>query len=563
MSLQVWLPLNGNLNNNGVGNPTITNNGAVVNSSGKLGKCYQFANSIYITNLSNLTTADLTICFWCKTTSTASWQLIVGIDNSSLSQIHGIYVADSGRLKFEYNPSINIYTNPTTWHHVAFVIKSGKSIGYLDGSKISESTESVTTSVIGRLRLGMNTAIYMNDFRVYNECLSTKEIKEISKGLCLHYKLDGNYFGNPNILTNSMSEVTGTYSSGSYIDFKSWGGITVSANEVYTLSFDAKSTVDGQSLTTYFYNNSSGIVQVASSKTNQGKTSTSADGYNTYTLSTNYKRYWCTFTFNSTSTSASKTVLFRLFSGNATIKNVKLEKGGCDTPWVPNSSDSVYTTLGYNKSASTEYDCSGFGNNGTRTSVNVSNNSLRNTYCDMLSSSSSISFISPVQNGATLTEMTTSIWFNTTTLNSTAPNLICMGDNDFWRFRLASATAIWFYIRVGSTQCGATFSCKTLTDGKWHNCAVTFKSGYVYVYIDGDLIGSADFSSTATYVTCAYTNSYIGAYGSTYERFIGKVSDARIYMTALSANDIKELYNAPISITKSGSLMCSELVEIE
>ena len=159
MSLQVWLPLNGNLNNNGVGNPTITNNGAVVNSSGKLGKCYQFANSIYITNLSNLTTADLTICFWCKTTSTASWQLIVGVDNSSLSQIHGIYVADSGRLKFEYNPSININTNPTTWHHVAFVIKSGKSIGYLDGSKISESTESVTTSAIGRLRLGMNTAI--------------------------------------------------------------------------------------------------------------------------------------------------------------------------------------------------------------------------------------------------------------------------------------------------------------------------------------------------------------------------------------------------------------------
>ena len=563
MSLQVWLPLNGNLNNNGVGNPTITNNGAVVNSSGKLGKCYQFANSIYITNLSNLTTADLTISFWCKTTSTASWQLIVGIDNSSLSQIHGIYVADSGRLKFEYNPSINIYTNPTTWHHVAFVIKSGKSIGYLDGSKISESTESVTTSVIGRLRLGMNTAIYMNDFRVYNECLSTKEIKEISKGLCLHYKLDGNYFGNPNILTNSMSEVTGTYSSGSYIDFKSWGGITVSANEVYTLSFDAKSTVDGQSLTTYFYNNSSGIVQVASSKTNQGKTSSSADGYNTYTLSTNYKRYWCTFTFNSTSTSASKTVLFRLFSGNATIKNVKLEKGGCDTPWVPNSSDSVYTALGYNKSASTEYDCSGFGNNGTRTSVNVSNNSLRNTYCDMLSSSSSISFISPVQNGATLTEMTTSIWFNTTTLNSTAPNLICMGDNYFWRFRLASATSMWIYIRVGSTQCGATFSCKTLTDGKWHHCAVTFKSGFAYVYIDGDLIGSADFSSTATYVTCASTSSYIGAYGSTYERFIGKVSDARIYMSALSANDIKELYNAPISITKSGALMCSELVEIE
>ena len=31
----------------------------------------------------------------------------------------------------------------------------------------------------------------MNDLRIYDECLSLKQIKEISKGLVAHYKLEG------------------------------------------------------------------------------------------------------------------------------------------------------------------------------------------------------------------------------------------------------------------------------------------------------------------------------------------------------------------------------------
>ena len=40
MSLQVWLPLNGNLNNQGLSEVTVTNSGAAVDSSGKIGSCY-------------------------------------------------------------------------------------------------------------------------------------------------------------------------------------------------------------------------------------------------------------------------------------------------------------------------------------------------------------------------------------------------------------------------------------------------------------------------------------------------------------------------------------------
>ena len=42
MSLQVWLPLNGNLKNYGLSDMQFTNNSAVVNTTGKIGSCYEF-----------------------------------------------------------------------------------------------------------------------------------------------------------------------------------------------------------------------------------------------------------------------------------------------------------------------------------------------------------------------------------------------------------------------------------------------------------------------------------------------------------------------------------------
>jgi hypothetical protein len=42
MALRVWLPLNGTLENKGISDVTVTNNGATVDNNGKIGKCYSF-----------------------------------------------------------------------------------------------------------------------------------------------------------------------------------------------------------------------------------------------------------------------------------------------------------------------------------------------------------------------------------------------------------------------------------------------------------------------------------------------------------------------------------------
>jgi hypothetical protein len=49
----------------------------------------------------------------------------------------------------------------------------------------------------------------MRDFRIYNHVLSKKEIKEISKGLILHYKMDENSFYDCSGLGNNGAQIGG------------------------------------------------------------------------------------------------------------------------------------------------------------------------------------------------------------------------------------------------------------------------------------------------------------------------------------------------------------------
>jgi hypothetical protein len=51
---------------------------------------------------------------------------------------------------------------------------------------------------------------YINDFRLYNHCLSPKEVKEISKGLVLHYPMDNCSIEANNLLNDSHVYREGT-----------------------------------------------------------------------------------------------------------------------------------------------------------------------------------------------------------------------------------------------------------------------------------------------------------------------------------------------------------------
>ena len=156
---------------------------------------------------------------------------------------------------------------------------------------------------------------------------------------------------NANILPDtSGKEIKYTYPTGSnYSDKFSKKTSIVPSGSQYTLSFYAKSTVSGDKIRAHYYNPNTTTQGVS----NQGVTSTASDGNIDFTLSTEWKLYWVTYT--QSSTTATKTIIFpRMFgpdrseaakgSGTVSIKMLKFEAGTVPTSWMPCSNDVSYVS---------------------------------------------------------------------------------------------------------------------------------------------------------------------------------------------------------------------------
>ena len=104
----------------------------------------------------------------------------------------------------------------STWNHVCVAHDLYYEYVYINGilkSKIKWDSNGTFTFDVDTLIINNynntngsgNSTFKLNDFRIYDNCLSDKEIREISKGLCLHYsmnQIDG-YIGGRNIIKNS------------------------------------------------------------------------------------------------------------------------------------------------------------------------------------------------------------------------------------------------------------------------------------------------------------------------------------------------------------------------
>ena len=91
-----------------------------------------------------------------------------------------------------------------TWYHLTLTYADGHCKIYVNGIETKDYSTTIvpnfagiTTGIIGACNNGNNyqTNCLMNDFRIYDHCLSAAEVHEIAQGLVLHYKLDDITYG--------------------------------------------------------------------------------------------------------------------------------------------------------------------------------------------------------------------------------------------------------------------------------------------------------------------------------------------------------------------------------
>lgn len=556
--LKVWLPLNGDLHNQGLSDVTVTNNGATVNNSGKIGKCYEFDGNAHWLQfdqpLGDLYNNDYTIAVWLKPMDSTRSIIFSEYAASGASGVALELTASRG-IRVYWNGSPDIYVpGPLpldTWSHIAVVKTDGKIDFYVNGSLTYTYTGTLSNRVsnaaprLGDDYRGGTSVSYkgcMNDFRLYSHALSTKEVKELSKGLVLHYPLNRGGFGADNYALASDTEKSNKNSNNIWT--LQTGSPTELSGNTVTVSADIKCTVDNVSCDTYF-RSSSGMVG----------SSTRISG-----ITTEYKRY--SATFKATTSTNYISISFRN-NGNVSgantsatyyYKNVKVELGNHATPWIPNPTDDLYSALGLDDGV--EYDVSGYGNNGTQIgSLTADPDTPKYSVSTHFNGSSTIKNTNFLfTNG----QWTISFWYKFTTApSSTYQGFICLsrsdGSDSNKKFAaMPRDSLVWFKFESSSY---AMYSRKT---NEWCHIAMVCDETKGYIYQNGALIKTID--SVGNILTDC-DDLVIGARASSSDAasttlyLNGNMSDVRIYSTALSADDILALYNTPASIASNGTLL--------
>lgn len=602
MALQVWLPLNGNFNNQGIYNyHSIVNNDAIVNNNGKLGNCMKIPTITELNYTPNINNESLTLAGWFKFNKSEIASVLSGITYSSTATTptgnligndnyggigliwYGNNIYNSGSFTaLNVMGSIRASQMALTtafvvefdkWIHLAVTwdVNNRKLAIYKDGGLVSQvNVNAFSNGDIHSLKLnyqgvyggngpGVRIPFYANDIRIYDHSLSKKEIKDISKGLVLHYKLNDlvknevtfnlsneNYTVSDyssrthGYITNNTYHVDG-WQSGSSIDTsftaRSINAITLQPNTVYYLSFNCKC----QNNTSVYFGNGTycytGLKTTSNSyikPTEKVTLGTSYDGFVSLKLQTgSASTYYVNLGFDSPN----------LYGVGSYIefKNVVVSLQKPDNYIVPNQQNIIY-------------DCSGYKHNGTLYGTFMQNDvSPRDSYSVEFNGTNNSIGIGNLNTIVPDGTFTFNCWFkkNTGGWSSKGYETILGGPSGFELEAKSGATNAPSLVLWNWGKGSITYELD-----KWNMVTFVRTASNTKLYLNGVL------GATGTTGSRPSGQYFIGTCrDSSSQNYKGLMSDARIYATALSDSDIKELYETVATIDKNGNLTCYEFDE--
>ena len=576
MALQIWLPLNGNLNNQGLNTYTISNTG-VIDSLGKIGSCYSYSKQYTLISgdiISNL--SKFSISCWVYLTNASTYNIFTSENSSGYWQFllgnNSIKVRDSvsGLSGSRIDKTITAIPS-SVWVHVTVVYDEGVVKVYQNGVLKDTLTfhSGATMNTHDKMYIGAdglnNTSSYpgnckINDFRVYNHCLSDKEVSEISKGLILHYKLSENYqtlnnsFKYPTFNTSSghggwshwaPSNNTGTYSQNKNREY------IYRDTQTYSHYFEHKSGAN------YYicyqspafeggYRSAQAIIKMPNGEDPRGHV---------------------LFSHNANVGTNPPTTFTQLGDGFWLMKHEGFQQDGS------NDLVSIYITHNKGVYISEAYlendkkvcsdifstnnnviDCSGYTREGEIIgNLTTNSDAPRYDYVTSFDGKSYIQITSP-----SVEVRSVSFWAKWNSIPS-GQSVVFVDQKSKMGFGLMS-TGILCSSNGISTN---TFNKTSIVANKWYHFVIV-NTGTAPTSTNRDLfINGVKQIPTSNTSNWTFNIDYlqVGKRSTTSDGFVGSISDFRMYVTPLTDNDVMDLYSTSTSVDNFGNLHCYEVDE--
>ena len=609
MALETWLPLNGTLKNQGLSETSVTTSStAQYVTGGKIGKAIVLDSSSYLSfKYTGNQTQNFSISFWINIRSEMAnttensvlmrFQSIVP-DGTTTTQMNIIMWMNYHQIKFFSNKPQFAWVDPDYDKWVLFTVTSevygsnGCTVKlYKNGTLIGTTKRDSQFTLVNnsQFTIGYATSVgqfYLNDFRIYSRTLSPKEVSLLAQGLVCHMpmgNIDGK-IGGRNLL-NIANRLKILYSNDSSLYPITYEKKEESGVEFYRIK---RTQTDLNPTTLSLYNkiakeafpwsDMTGKTAILSFKARASHATTfryicsiysgSTEKYlpdhnKSNAITTSWKTYtstiadfpdmtsidglrFCPYSFTIPSSITIDNFYFD-------IRDWKIEFGDTATPWTPAPEDnsSLYDN--------TIYDTSGYCNNGTITDSTCpswSSDSPRYRGCYKFDTTKYIKIDLQDTSGFS-NSYSFSWWGNARAINSKM----------FWGFGDGNRLNLYcgWLCNTGDGESNPFYTPGTTTNvsipsvNVWHHYVMTGDGTTVKYYLDGALYGIAK-----TYKPITGKTIYINGWNTgTVYKIDGCISDFRIYATALSSDDVKELYDSVTSISNTGVLATHEFVEEE